>query len=377
MLNHQGWTLFRQKLSSRTVLLAALCSLLLLGCGTAQEPGNDSAFVPVAPDGKLATEIPCEQHSDPRLLTMSNAGIRQTSILGLAAGRYALPATAAPTQLVIMFHGHGNDSCAWRKHLQSVTAKGAVAVAMDYTGQVQTPIENYGWVVRAGAADSIAAARYFMARYPSITQVFAFGVSMGGNVSGVAVASPDAKRADDTPLFDHWVVMEGVHDLIEEYTILRGVAPAIADAAIAVQEIEAENGGSLEQVPERYAEITNTTRAADMAYLKSVVLVHAIDDGLVPTVQSREMLLALSAMGVPSHLYTVGGTGGAESGGTASSLLLGPVFTGAGQSYDSPLAGHGWEGSDTQLVMKTGLEQLYALMAGGSVTSGETPVPGI
>lgn len=357
-----------RRMLSRRVALLALCASLLAACGGA---GND---LPVGTGSKTA-EVPCVQHSDPRLTEMSDTGIGLTSQLGLAAGRYALPVNAAPTQMVVMFHGHQNDSCSWRKHLQDAAAKGAVAISMDYTGQTQTPVENYGWCVRAGAADSIAAARYFMAKYPTITQVFNFSVSMGGNVGGYALASADSKRANGSPLFDYWVVAEGVHDLTAEYGIFRGVASQIPAAAQAIMEVEAENGGALEAVPDRYTEITNIDRAADMAYLKGVVLVHAIDDGLVPTVQSRQMLAALEGRAVPSHLYTVATAAGQDPGTTASSIPLAPLFDGLGQSYSSPLAGHGWEGSDLHPVMKTSLEQLYALMAGGSVTPGETPVP--
>ena len=327
--------------------------------------------------GKLALEIPCDQQADARLQEMSDTGIGLASLLGLPSGRYALPAGSAPTQLVVMFHGHGNDSCSWRRHLQNVATKGAVAVAMDYSGQLQEPIPHYGWRARAGAADSIAAARYFLDRYPSIKTVHAFAVSMGGNVAGVALAAPEAVRADGSPLFDDWVAVEGVHNLAEEYLIVRTVAPAVPDGAIAQAEIEAENGGPIEQMPNNYLEITNVARAADYAYLKSVVLVHAVDDGLVPTTQSREMFLALSGQGVASHLYTVLLRGDAEDGTTASGLVLGPVYGAGGQVYTSALAGHGWEGSETQLVIRTGLDQLYALMDGAQVSVGETVIPGL
>ena len=359
-----------QHLPHRTAL-SLLIAATLGACG-----GGSNGELPGLPGGGKTLEVPCALQSDPRLKEMTDVGIGLTSPLGLASGRYALPATSAPTQMVVMFHGNHNDSCSWRQHLQNAAALGAVTIAMDYTGQRQTPVEHYGWFVREGAADSIAAAQYFLARYPSIKEVFAFGVSMGGNTSGLAIASPDAVRADGSPLFDYWVVTEGAHNLTEEYSIIRSVAPAVPAAVIAQQEIEEENGGTLEEVPERYAEITNVTLAADMAALKGVVLVHAIDDGLVPTNQSREMFLALNAAGVPAHLFTIGGNGGAESGTTATAIPLGPLFAGLGQDYESPLAGHGWEGSQTHLVMKTSLEQLYGLMAGDTVSEGETLVPG-
>ena len=104
---------------------------------------------------------------------------------------------------------------------------------------------------------------------------------------------------------------------------------------------------------------------------------NAVDDGLVTTDQSPQMTAALIAAGVPVHMFTVLGTGGGESGTTASGIAGGPAFEAAGQEYESPFAGHGWEGSDTHLVIKTGFDQLFALMAGGFVTTGETIVPGV
>lgn len=323
-------------------------------------------------------EIPCSQHSDPRLAQMTDAGIGLTSDLGLAAGRYALPQDADPTTLVVMFHGHGNDTCSWRAHLQQAAARGAVAVAMDYTGQRQSPWENYGWFVREGAADSIAAAQYFMNEYPSITKVIAFGISMGGNTSGLAVSSPAAIRSGGAPLFDYWVDVEGVNNLIEEYLIARGIAPVNAGGAEATREIEEEVGGPIETSPTGYADLTNVLQAPKMTGLKGAVIVNGLDDGLVPTDQSPQMTAALTAAGVPAHQVTVLLRGNAESGTTGTAIAAAPIFKAAGLgTYQSPFAGHGWEGSDTQLVIKSGFDQLWSLMSGGTVVTGETVITGL
>ena len=307
---------------------------------------------------------------------MSDAGIGMTSALGLAPGRYSLPAAAAPTRLVVMFHGHGNDSCSWRNHLRQAAGRGAVAVAMDYTGQSQTPVENYGWFVKEGADDSIKAARYFLAAYPSIKRVIAFGISMGGQAAGLAVASPGAVRPNGRPLFDYLVDVEGVNNIIEEYLVARGVAPVNGGGALAQQEMEEEYGGSLEATPGAYLESTLLARAGDMKGLRGAIVVNAVDDGLVTTDQSPMMTAALAVAGVPARQFTVLGRGGAEPGTTASAIVGGPVFAAAGRQYVSPFAGHGWEGSDTQLVVKTGFDQLWSLLAGAGVTTGVTVVPG-
>ena len=272
-----------------------------------------------------------------------------------------------------MFHGHGNDSCSWRNHLRRAAERGAVTFALDYVEQ--TPAENYGWSMREAAADSIAAARYFLAAYPSIQTVFAFGISMGGNASGVAVASPDAVRLDgSTPLFDYWVVVEGANNLIEEYGVIRAVAPALADAALAQQEIEEENGGPIEVVPQRYAEITNLLRAPDMSALRGAVVVNGIDDGLVTTDQSPQMAAALNGVGVPAHLYTVVFRGDGEPGSTATGIVADPIYAALGLPYPAAFAGHGWEGSDTQVVITQGFARLWQLMDGAEVAPGETVI---
>ena len=331
------------------VVCGSVLAAALAGCGGSAPPdqllaGGPSCGLPAAPAVQQA-EVPCSERSDPRVTGMSDAGISLTSELGLPPGRYALPDTAAPTNLVIFFHGHQNDSCSWRNHMREVAQRGGIAVAMNYTGQedkVVEPwgfVENWGWFVRSGAADSITAARYFMDRYPSITAVFNFGASMGGNVSGYAAASPEAVRADCSKLWDYWVVTEGVHNLTEEYTGTRLVAQQSADpdlqkaGAQAQQEIEEENGGTIEEVPERYDEITNVLHASEMSDLKGVVLVHGTNDSTVPFDQSRQMTDNLRTAGVPAHFYAVTG------------------------------AGHAWEGDETLQVMKVGLDELYGLMA--------------
>lgn len=336
---------------------ALLVALALAGCGAddAPPPAAGAPIVPVAcpaPEVVPSVEIPCSERADPRLAEMGDAGILPTSALGLPAGRYALPASATPTQLVVFFHGHQNDSCSWRNHLRAAAAEGAVAVAMNYTGQEDREVpgfgfkENWGWAVRGGAKDSIAAARHFMDRYPSITTVHNFGTSMGGNVAGYAAYSADAVRADCSPLWDYWIATEGVHNLTEEYTGARVLAPALAAAAEAVAEIEEENGGTLEEAPAAYAEITNVAHAPEMGYLKGAVFVHGTNDQTVPFDQSRQMTDGLRASGVPVHLYLVQGSD------------------------------HVWEGRSDVAVMRIGLEELSRLMAGGTVADGETPVSG-
>lgn len=349
------------KITTRAGVLAL--AVLLSACGSSHTPGDvagpGSGLIDPGPVACPATrptvlkaEIPCNQRADERVRAMSDAGIGLTSKLGLPAGRYALPDTAMPTQLVVMFHGHQNDSCSWREHLRSVAERGGVAVAMDYSGQEDREvdgfgfIENWGWSVRGGSADSIAAARYFLARYPSITTVINFGTSMGGNTSGYAAYSEDAVRADCAPLWDWWIATEGVHNLTEEYLGTRALNPALPVAAQAQREIEEENGGPIEEVPGRYTEITNVLHAQSLGYLKGAVFTHGATDQTVPVDQSRQMTEQLRLAGVPVHFY--------------------PVIP----------SDHVWEGDPTKQVMRVGLDELFRIMGGGTVSDGETPVAG-
>jgi acetyl esterase/lipase len=286
-----------------------------------------------------------------------------------AWGVYALPASA-PRGLVVFFHGYTHTAQSWAEHVKRLaTQEGVIAVAMDYRGQVDLPPEpgstlprSRGWQVSEGAADSIAAAQLFdrTCRLPTIV---AYGVSMGGNASGLAVASR-ATRANGQPLFDQWFDIEGAVNVIEIYTAARELAASgNALAANATADIEREMGGTLEQRPEAYTTRTVVRRADDIkaSAIQGVTIVHGVDDGLVPTNQSREMQSRLRALGIPTDEFTVGTRGpGSEAGTTLTGSLV--------PGFDSPFAGHADETSMTHLVGKTGFDRLSAYLH-----SGETP----
>jgi pimeloyl-ACP methyl ester carboxylesterase len=299
--------------------------------------------------------------------TFNDNGIGLTSELTGRPGRYALPDAAAepPTALVAMFHGYGNDSCSWRRHLQRVAATGAVAFAMDYEPYAGAPSNHgrRGWSVKQGATDAIAQAQYFLDRYPSIKLVVSFGISMGGNAAGLSVAEP-AKRKDGSPLFDYWINVEGVTNLTEEYQVLSPLGAVNAGAEEFRVDVERETGGTLATAQPAFQQRTVVLRAPDIAAtkLKGAILVHGVDDGLVPHNQVHEMTAALRAVSVPVEAYTVLRSASAEDypDDTASAIALAALV----QGYNSALAGHGWEGSNTQNVVKTGFDELFAILCG-------------
>jgi hypothetical protein len=337
----------RSKLTTLLALAAVAATLAAL-------PARASACTP--PDANATPKI--QDIGAPAL-----AGI---------AGHYALPSSAHPTKLVAYSHGYGNISDSWVCHLlDAANNHNAIAFATDYAGTGwTTPGDNRGWFVQEGANEAVAVARYFLARFPSITDVGLLGISMGGNASGLAAAA-GAKRLDGTtPLWNWWVDIEGVANLAEEYAIASAVQGANATAAHAVADIDEECRRLGKATQDCLARLTVVNRADEVAAsgLKGVVIVHGVDDGLVPTNQSRELSTALRARGLATDQFTVlrrnDGDPGSEGGTTGSGIVADPLFAGAGQRYPAPLAGHGWEGSSTQLVIATGFARLWRLMDG-------------
>ncbi|MGH2760829.1 MAG: alpha/beta hydrolase family protein, partial [Actinomycetota bacterium] len=196
-------------------------------------------------------------------------------------------------------------------------------------------------------------------RFPSVKEVFALGISMGGNASGMLVAHPRARRPDGKPLVDALVAVEGVHNLVQEYATFSQVSAEFRE------DVEQEAGGAPHEVPDRYLHLTNLARVEEMAYLRSAILVHGVDDLLVQANQSRDMSKQLRRVGVPTELYTVVGRGDGEAGTTITGLAVDSAASDTG--YESPIAGHGWEGSSSHLVIRLGFEQLWKVMRGKRV----------
>jgi hypothetical protein len=180
------------------------------------------------------------------------------------------------------------------------------------------------------------------------------------------MAMAHATRHDGRPLFDRWFDIEGVTDLTEEYLEARSLAQTgNKDAKLAVSEIEAETGGPIGHNADAYGRRTVVEHAADIAAsgIRGVMMVHAADDGLVGTDQTQEMAAGLTQVGVPADVYAVGTTGPKSEPGTTLDSYL-PV------AHPEPFAGHGYEGSSTQIVIQTGLQHLDAIL------QGRAPRPG-
>jgi hypothetical protein len=181
---------------------------------------------------------------------------------------------------------------------------------------------------------------------------------MGGNTSGLVVAQ-QPKRANGKPLFDYWFAVEPAVNVTETWAEASAVAQSGNGFAVnAKEDIEQEMGGTPADAPDAYQSHTVMARVQEIAAagLKGVSVVQGIDDGLVPYNQSRELVAALRAQGIPVDDVTIGTRGDGEAGTTLSGNALGAF------GQESPLAGHGSEVSNTQLVIETGfamLDKLY------------------
>jgi pimeloyl-ACP methyl ester carboxylesterase len=287
-----------------------------------------------------------------------------------ATGRYAAP-RGEPKGLVVFSHGYGHTSFSWDEHMKEAARHGLLAVTMDYRGITILPDDNgdglpssRGWNAIAGAEDTIAAAQFFESMC-AIATVTSLGVSMGGNMSGLAVAMAGQrgllKSDGETPLFNYWIDVEGATNLIETYNEARAVAPAIETGKNAQVDIEAETGGTFEQKPDEYRRRTVVARVDDIAESGvETIVIHGLDDGLVPYNQSRELTGLMRDAGITTEMITIGRR---DEDSERETTLTGDAAGAIYKDYTSPLSGHASEKSSTHIVMQTALDRLWALMS--------------
>jgi hypothetical protein len=301
-----------------------------------------------------------------------------TGRFGDAGGQYALPPTT-PDGLVVIFHGYGHTAGDWATYnLDDIaTANNVVALAMDYPGALDADgvKTDQTWQVKEGAEVSNRAAEWFKAKCAP-EHVIAYGVSMGGNASGLALASSQG-------LYDYWFDIEGADNVVETYHEARALDRASGNAfATAAQHgIEVEMGHGVgdgspttfEQNPQAYLDHSNVYRVDDIlaSGIKGVVIVHAVDDGLVPYNQQREMQAAIAGR-VPVQFWTVGSAGrvngqNAEEGrNRAGDTTIDSYATSniPGFPPTAPLAGHSNENNEDARVSWLGFDRLHEFFLG-------------
>ena len=352
-------------LPRRTALLLVACLVVGSAVPSLADHGKDNGRGKKKghhKDAPAAVEDFCSGGGGARPLELTVEGQRAT-------GLYAVPKGKAKG-LVVFAHGYGHTAESWRKHITNTAARdGVIAVVMNYRGEVISPPapgktlpSSRGWQVREGAADSNAAAQLIERRCPGLKTIVLYGVSMGGNTAGLALAAKPT-RSNGAPLYDYWFQMEGAANVIETYFSARGLkASGNATAVNAVEDIEREMGGTFEAKSSVYAEHTVVNRVDDIVAsgVKSVVMMHGVGDGLVPYNQSRELYALLTGAGLPAEFHTfTTRSSTSEPGTTIDGYVTGDV-----PGYTSPFAGHASEASETHILNIAGFSRLHEVLDG-------------
>src|SRR5438270_2665697 len=280
----------------------------------------------------LSIPAPALAKSGPKLSCTGNPSATQRIDVGSTYGFYALPAKKA-TGIVTYIHGYGHNAEDWRERLsQTAQRDGVIAIALNYVPDEGAT--RRGWWVSEGAAASITATQQFAAACKSATSIIAYGISMGGNSSGLAAASHATRSNGQTPLFDYWWDIEGATNVIETYAGARALAVTGNQFATDAQhDIEAEMPGPIETQPQAYADHAVVTHAEDIkaSGIKGVVMVHGVGDGLVPHDRSRGVQARLRQVGIPVEFFSAVTHGHDSEAGTTLDGYL-PV------PHDSPFA---------------------------------------
>lgn len=355
-------------------LIMVCLALSLAACNDSSSSGNSSTSSPVVVESfttDSATALADFDISGPLdpLCTPDEA-----SNLPLPEGLLVYNRDETPTRLVVFAHGFGHFvRDAWLPHMRRELRlagflpnnPGNVAfVTTDYR-------DNFGFPTLRGAHDTITATLHALERFPSIETVYLFGVSMGGAISGTAIAEsailPEegSKFTEDgSPLFDYWIDVEGVSQLAETYAEATAAASVSETAELAKAGIERDTGGTPVQCPLAYQRRSPALHAADMklAGIRAATVVHAVNDGLVPYNQGREMASALATANIPTQFFTIVGVTfpGQNPGTTGTSL----IFDQLPADDPSGLAGHASEKDAFHPVMRVAFENLRKMLDG-------------
>jgi hypothetical protein len=297
-----------------------------------------------------------------------------------ATGLYSLPA-AAPRGIVVVGHGFPGTAASFAAQVQQIaTNDNVIALAMDYRGTDLST--GLGWRAIEGAQDSIAATKLFDAACPGgagfVNTVF--GISMGGNMSGLAV-SQKALRSNGSPLYNYWFDVSGVADVAETWADAQAISlvplgSVQATGNNALTALSAEYGGTPLTVPGTYLANSPVTRAGLMrsSGIQGVEIFHGVDDGEVTADQGLQMAATLAAAGVPTDVYTSvfntpGGSNGLTLDGDTLGAALAAVNTAALMgllpAYVSPFSGH-----VSAVVLSTALLRLTDIYVNHLVPTG-------
>jgi acetyl esterase/lipase len=210
----------------------------------------------------------------------------------VAKGWLAFPRDRKPDSMLVFGHG----CCGHPKQLDFVRTWAdryhAVVVAMDYRGDGH-------WDVWKGHRDTLAATHRAKRMFPSVKRTVLWGVSMGGEVTGMALA----RRPD---LYDFWVDTMGVSDLTQQYVSFGryGARNDNGSPDPAESWIVRETGGTPVTKTAAYEIRSPAYLLSFLRGVKRVYIAHGIGDPVVAYSQSRLLYERLAANGTPVSLYT-------------------------------------------------------------------------
>ncbi len=291
---------------------------------------RDESHTEPAPDGWLVYDRNTPAASVEHLVVFAHGN-------GHSVGGAVNPLADPPQQVFGSWLGH------MRSQLYRAKSQGlpVAFVATDYR-------DNFGFPALWGAHDTIVATLHALQKFPNVSKVYLMGVSMGGAVSGTAIveaAAAELTKPDGSPLYDYWIDAEGVSQLAETWTEATAVGAATSNqfALDAAAGIERDAGGTAPECPLAYQRRSPALNVAQLsqAGIKAATLVHAVNDGLVPYNQSRELATELGAVAIPTQLFTVLTTyfydpGTTASGYTGADGALDEALNAAMQEYNDP-----------------------------------------
>lgn len=292
------------------------------------------------------------------------------TVKGQRSNGFASLPRRKPKGLVVVAHGYGWTAAAWKTKLQRIAAgDGAVAVAPDFRGlRFLPPAEDgfprsRGIPLRNAVADLTAYGQKYARACPSVRTVVLVGYSLGGAYSGNVLMSRP-KGARGRPLFDYYVGMEALQDVFSEFEIAKAV-PNDAFVQRGVQDAANELGGTIDEKPAAYHAVNPIEHIPEIrsSGLRGAILVHGVDDGLVPYTQATDMTKALRTGGIKTDLYTAR----KRRPGDAPDTTLSGRF-----GQPSGNTGHASDLVTRHLVPATGLRVIHDLLVLGRRPANRT-----
>lgn len=263
-------------------------------------------------------------------------------------------ADSEPTVLVVFAHGlNHNVVDHWTQYIIRTTRPDIATVTTDYRDNLKFPLLR-------GAHDLIAATLYAKERFPTVETVYLLGVSMGGAVSGTAITESVHVTEDGSGLYDYWVGLEPLTNVIEAYVEAAAALPEVA------ANMEEDAGGNPVTNPQAYVRRSPALRAQEMAAagIRAAALIQPFNDGLVGYNQVQEMAAALVLAGIPVQVTNVLRHEEGQDSGTDLTGLIADTIGIDDPNDQLRLAGHADEADAAHPVMRRGFEILEELLDG-------------